>query len=260
MRILLPLALIFLLAASACERVEGPGTTVLPPSPEVAGKFPGGQQPPQGAPPQPQPTTGPEQKAPEGKAPESPPTLSAKDLVLLDLEVTARNITAAKDSLSSQQVDQAKGKIEAALRSVSFLETSLPSSKVLELIERTLVQISQGDTKLAQVSAGEIVSTVPQVGGLSNAQEVAKLANDASASLSSGNLEAAKQGLATLASKIQAGDQEILIARLKDNLRGAQYAVYRDAIPVAKVELDEAANRLGQLRPLTEAAWSAPKG
>lgn len=263
MRVLLPFAVIFLLAASACERVEEGQPTTLPPLPEVAGKMPLGKQPPEGVPqgqPQVTPPEGkaPEQIPPEQKAPQPTPTPSARDLLLLDMEVAARNVSAARTDLSSQQVEPAKAKIETAIRSLAFLETSLPSSRVLELLQRCAVQVSLAQIQPAVATLQEVSSLIPQVGGLANPQEATKLASGASASLSKGNSEGAKQTLESLASKIKGGEQETLLFHLKDHLRGAQYAIYRNAVSVASLELDEASKYLGQLRSLTEAAWPAP--
>jgi hypothetical protein len=217
--------------------------------PEIQPQTPGAQ-PEQKAP---------EQKAPEQKAPEAPPAPTARDLLFLDMEVTSHNIADARTSLSAQQNDPAKAKIESALRSLAFLETSLPSSRASELIQRALVQISQGLAQPAAATIKDVASLLPQVGGLSNPQEAAKLANDASSALGKNNADAAKKALDSLASKVQAGQQEALLAGLKDHLRGAQYAIYRNAISVAKLELDEADGLLGQLRTLTDSAWPATK-
>jgi hypothetical protein len=177
--------------------------------------------------------------------------------VLLDFDVAGQNISNARTDLGTQKTDSAKAEIEAALRSVAFLETSLPSSKTLELLQRAQIEISRGQNEAGAAILQDIASLIAKVGGLSKPQETAKLAADASTALSKGNVADANKALQSLAGQIQGGEQEALLARVKDHLRGAQYAVYRDAMSVASLELDEASKYLSQLRSLTEGSWSS---
>jgi len=258
MRKLLPVVVMLLVALSACEKVDQTKSPVFPP--EVAAKAPPAAQPSEGGvgpAVQPKAPTGPARVAPQQKVLEQPPAPSARDVLLLDMAVAGQNIGGAKSDLNLQKTEPAKAKIEAALRSLSFIETSLPSSRTLEISQRALAAISQGQNQVALLALQELNSVVPRIGGLSSPKEAAKNASDAMAAISKGNYETAKQNLASLEGSITVGQQESSLAYLKDHVRGAQYAIYRGAITVATVELDEANKYLEQLRGVTESAWPA---
>ena len=264
MRKVLPLAVVLLLAASACERVEDGESAVPGPPPRVVDQGPSGEAPvlpPEGdgeaqvVPPEDEQPA--DAEPPDGETPEEPPAPSARDLLLLDMEVAIRNIAGARTDLGNQQIGPAKTKVESARRSIVFLEASVPSARALELLQRALVQMGQEQNEAAGATVQRMASVIPQMGSLPNAEEVNGLVTAAATALSEDDSQAAREALESLQPLIRGGEQEDLLVRLNEYLRGARNAIYRDAISVALVELDEANKHLIQLRSLTEAAWPA---
>ena len=250
MRKLLPLALFLLLSASACERVEQSAATAPTPNPQP----PTVQELPQ--PPQIAPLTPLEQQAPVQSAPQ-PTAPSARDQMLLDMDILADSITSARAGLLTGNADAAKAKLQSAQAGLAFIEASLPSANVPELIQRSLFLAAGGKVDQAVAALKEASSLVPHIAGLNNPQDISKALDDAAAALSKGDIKAAQEALAAVPPKLEGSTQQALLGRLKDYLRGGQNAVNRNAPSVADVELAEAGKCLGQLRALTEAAWPA---